>query len=134
MSQNGIGKLDEWHKSYSGDDYYLSMTGYFQFGNDDISKIPNSLAYYLIGEETYIKQLELVLDIGFQQNRNEAIDKFIDVINRTFECLLIQKPNYLDESIKISHTYQNEFETYSIVIDYDKYEKMEKYVLRISTK
>lgn len=134
LSQNGIGKLDEWHKSYSGDDYYLSMTGYFQFGNDDISKIPNSLAYYLIGEETYIKQLELVLDIGFQQNRNEAIDKFIDVINRTFECLLIQKPNYLDESIKISHTYQNEFETYSIVIDYDKYEKMEKYVLRISTK
>lgn len=134
LSNNGIGKLDDWHKSYSGDDCYLSMTGYHQFGSDDITQIPNSLAYYLIGEEMYIKQLDLVLDIGYQQNKKEALMKFIDVIKLTFDSLMIPPPNDMINAIFKDGDYQKEYQTHSIIINYEKFERIEKYQLSIVTK
>ncbi|MDR2993890.1 MAG: hypothetical protein LBV11_08690, partial [Bacillus cereus] len=113
LSNNGIGKLDEWHKSYGGDDCYLSMTNYHQFGSDDITQIPNSLAYYLTGEEMYIKQLELVLDIGYQQNKTEALMKFTDIIKLTFDSLMISLPNDLTESVIADGNYQKEYDTHT---------------------
>lgn len=98
LSSNEIGKLDEWHKSYSGDDCYLSMTNYYEFGCGDITKIQNSLAYYLTGEETYIKQLDVVLNIGYQQDRKSACLKFRDVIKLTFDSLMVPLPPSLIEN------------------------------------
>lgn len=134
LSNNGIGKLDEWHKSYGGDDCYLSMTNYYQFGTDDITQIPNSLAYYLTGEEMYIKQLEIVLDKGYQQDKLKAIEKFIDIIKLTFDCLQIPTPTDLLESIIANKNYQRECDTHEITMIYEKFERIEKYQLSIITK
>lgn len=134
LSNNGIGKLDEWHKSYSGDDCYLSMTGYYQFGCGNITKIQNSLVYYLTGEETYIKQLDIELCVGYQQNKRDAITKFIDIIKQTFDSLMISIPDDLIESIFTDKKYQRECDTHNIILDYEKLERMEKYFLSIITK
>lgn len=134
LSKNGIGKLDEWHKSYSGDDCYLSMTGYYQFGCGNITKIQNSLVYYLTGEETYIKQLDIELCVGYQQNKRDAITKFIDVIKQTFDSLMISIPDDLIESIFTDEKYQRECDTHTITLSYEKLERMEKYFMSIITK
>lgn len=134
LSKNGIGKLDEWHKSYSGDEYYISMTNYYQFGSEDITQIPNSLAYYLTGEELYIKELELVLDIGYQQDKSKALEKFINVIELTFNCLLIPTPIDLTESIILNKKFERECNTNKIKVSYEKFVRIEQYKLNIITK
>lgn len=133
LSNIGIGKLDEWHKSYAGDDYYLSMTNYYQFGIDNITKIPNTLAIYLTGGETYIKQLEIVLDIGPGQDRSHTIEKFMEILKQTFSCLDIRLPNSLTDSIIENKEYDQQYETHTVSLSYEKYKRMGKYVLRVIT-
>ena len=131
LSNIGIGALGEWHKSYAGDDCYLSMTNYHQFGLDDITKIPNTLAFYLTGEETYIKQLDVVLDVGFQQNKHQALEKFIEVLELLFDSLSIPMPDDLATSIVAEKKHCGKYNTHSVLLDYEKFERIEKYTLRI---
>lgn len=132
LSDIGIGKLDEWHKSYAGDDSYLSMTNYYQFGIDDITKISNTLAFYLTGEETYIKQLEVVLDIGYEQDRHKAIEKFIEVLGLTFRSLDIVFPEDLINSIIEGREYSLQYDAYSILLNNEKFARIEQYTLSIT--
>jgi len=133
LSNIGVGELDEWHKSYSGDNCYLSMTDYYQFGIDDLTMTSNTLAFYLTGEETYIKQLKVVLNIGYEQNKNQAIEKFIAVLELTFNSLNIPTPNGLNNSIVENKEYSIQYNTHSISLNYAKYEKMENYILNVDT-
>lgn len=134
LSQIGIGKLNEWHRSYSGDDCYISMTSYYQFGIDDITKIPNSLAFYLTGEETCIKQLEVVLDIGYEQNKLEALNKFENILLRVFDLLNVMIPDNLTCSIADSKDLHYEYNTHDVFLNYEKFERIESYKLTIITK
>lgn len=133
LSDIGIGELDEWHKSYAGDDCYLSITSYYQFGIDDLTKIPNSLAFYLTGEETYIQQLEVILDIGYGQDNYQAIEKFIEVLGLTFNSLNIPISDDLINSIIEDREYNAQYETHSVALDYEKFERIENYTLSIKT-
>lgn len=134
LSDIGIGKLDEWHKSYAGDDCYLSMTNYYKFGIDDITKIPNTLAFYVTGEETYIKQLEVVLDIGYEQDNHQAMVKFIEILNLTFNSLEIPMPESLTDSIIENREYCQIYDTHIVSLNYEKFERIEKYALTVITK
>lgn len=134
LSDVGIGKLDEWHRSYAGDDYYLSMTSYYQFGIDDITKIPNSLAFYLTGEETYIKQLDVMLDIGYEQDKSQAKRKFIEILQQTFNILEIPLSDDLISSLSEDKWFEHEYETHQVSLSYDNFERVEKYTLSIVTK
>ena len=134
LSNIGIGELDEWHKSYAGDDCYLSMTNYYRFGIDDITKIPNMLAFYLTGDETYIKQLEIVLDIGYEQDKCQAIEKFIEILRLASNGLDIPIPDSLTNSLIENREYNLQNDIYSISLNYEKFERIEKYVISITTK
>ncbi|WP_165026124.1 hypothetical protein [Dysgonomonas sp. ZJ279] len=134
LSEIGIGKLDEWHKSYAGDDCYLSMTNYHKFGIDDITKIPNTLALYLTGEETHIKQLEVVLDIGWEQNKYQAIKKFTEVLQQIFNCIGIMLPDNLICSIADGKEQHYEYNTHEVSMNYEKFERIEQYKLTVITK
>ncbi len=133
LSNIGIGELSEWHKSYTGDDCYLSTTKYYQFGSDDITKIPNILAFYLTGEESYIKQLDVVLDVGFQQNKHETLEKFTEVLRLAFKNLSILMPDDLPESIHTNKEYSKQYDSHSISLTYEKLERIENYTLSIIT-
>ena len=133
LSNIGIGELSEWLKSYAGDDCYLSMTNYYQFGSDDITKIPNTLAFYLTGEETYIKQLDIVLYVGFQQNKDKALEKFAEVLELVFSNLSILMPNDLPESILANKEYLKQDDSHRVSLTYEKFERIENYTLSITT-
>lgn len=133
LSNIGVGKLDEWHKSYVDDDGYLSMTNYYQFGIDDITKMPNTLAFYLIGEKNYIKQLEIVLDVGYQQDNGQAIEKLIEVLGPIFNSLDTTIPEGLTNSIIENREYNKQYYTHSVSFNYEKFEKIETYILSITT-
>lgn len=132
LSNIGIGKLSEWHKSYAGNDCYLSMTDYYQFGMDDITKIPNTLSFYLTGEETYIKQLEIILNIGSEQDKYQAIKKFIEVLKLTFSSLNILTPNNLANFIIKKKVINLQYDTYVMSLNYEKCERLETYTLGIT--
>lgn len=132
LSNIGIGELSEWHKSYTDDDSYLSMTNYYQFGTDKITMIPNALAIYLTGEETFIKQLSLVLDIGFQQNRHDALIRFTEVLELIFKNLSILMPDNLYKSIHANKEYHKKYDSHFVSLEYEKFERIEKYTLTIS--
>jgi hypothetical protein len=134
LSEIGIGILDEWHKSYVGDDCYLSMTNYHKFGIDDITKIPNTLALYLTGEETYINQLEVVLDVGCEQDKYQAMEKFAEVLRQTFNHLDIILLDNLICSIADNKEYHYEYSTHEVSLNYEKFERIEQYKLTIITK
>lgn len=132
LSNIGIGELSEWHKSYAGDDSYLSMTNYYQFGTDEITIIPNFLAIYLTGEETFIKQISLVLDIGYQQNKHEALMKFIEILELLFSNLSIIMPENLSESILANNKYHKQYDSHLVSLEYEKFERVEKFKLTIT--
>lgn len=134
LSEIGIGKLDEWHRSYAGDDCYLSMTNYHKFGIDDITKIPNTLALYLTGEETHINQLEVVLDVGCEQDKDQAIEKFTEVLRQIFNRLDIMLPDNLICSIADNKEYHYEYNTHEVSLNYEKFERIEQCKLTIMTK
>jgi hypothetical protein len=133
LSDIGVGELSEWHKSYADDDCYLSMTNYYQFGSDDITKIPNTLAFYLMGEEAYIEQLDVVLDVGFQQNKHEALEKFTEVLELVFSNLSILMPDDLLESILANKKYLKQYDSHRVSLTYEKFERIENYILSITT-
>ena len=116
------------------DHYYLSMTSYYQFGIDDITKIPNSLAFYLTGEETYIKQLDVMLDIGYEQDKSQAKRKFIEILQQTFNILEIPLSDDLISSLSEDKWFEHEYETHQVSLSYDNFERVEKYTLSIVTK
>ena len=134
LSMIGIGQLTEWQRSNSEDDLYISMTNYYQFGNKDITYINNTLAYYLTGKETYLEKLELVLDVGHLQDKGDALMRFIDIANQTFNVILIPFPDDFALSIHTNGEYDKEYDTYKIELRYEKYERIEIYKLIITTK
>lgn len=134
LSEIGIGKLDEWHKSYAGDDCYLSMTNYHKFGIDDITKIPNTLALYLTGEETHINQLEVILDVGYEQDKDQAIETFTEVLRQIFNCLDIMLPDNLICSIADNKEHHYEYNTHKVSLNYEIFERIEQCKLTIMTK
>lgn len=134
LSKIGIGKLDEWHKSYAGDDCYLSMTNYHKFGIDDITKIPNTLALYLTGEETHINQLEVILDVGYEQDKDQAIETFTEVLRQIFNCLDIMLPDNLICSIADNKEHHYEYNTHKVSLNYEIFERIEQCKLTIMTK
>lgn len=131
LSNNGLGKLSEWHSLNGVETHYNSLTTYYKFGNDDI--IPNTLAYYLNGEETYLKQLDLVLIIGYQQNRQQAIERFIELLKLTFDSLSILKPEDLIKSIIAGNVYSQEYSTHKVQVNYEKLELSEIVTFSIVT-
>jgi len=111
LSQNGIGELSEW--DFDGVDEFHCMTNYYQFGENLIG-LQNNLAYYLIGDELFIKKLELVLNINNKDETELALNKFKDISITTFMSLSLPTSSNLIDAIKNNHEYYEELETYNI--------------------
>ncbi|MDN5553056.1 hypothetical protein, partial [Prevotella sp.] len=133
LSNIGIGELCEWHKSYANDDYYLSMGKSYEFGIDEIIIIPNTLDLYLTGEETYIKKLELVLCIGYKNNKYTTKEKYVEVLKQVFMSLSIPLPYELTTSISEDRKYKKQYSNYSVSLNYEKLERVDKYLVCIAT-
>lgn len=92
LSTIGIGSLGNWRESVSGINHeeYIAFTPYLQFGDlKDYTKIPSNIAIYLEGKKGYAESLDVVLNIGYQQNAQEALAIFMSTIQKIERILNI---------------------------------------------
>jgi len=110
------------------------MTGYFTFGKDYPPRIPNTLVYNLTGEETWIKELSLSLDIGYQQDQQEAILRFRDIVILTFQSLNLSYPEELISAICKEEEWSIEEENYYVTLNTQQFELLKNIELKLTTK
>lgn len=133
LSHIGIGELCEWHKSYANDDYYLSTITCFEFGKDHITQISNSIALNLIGDETYIRKMEVVLCIGYNHDKYTAKRKYVEVLKQIFKSLSIPLQSELSNSISEDRQYNKQYSNYVVSLNYEKFERLAEYFVCITT-
>ncbi len=131
LSENGIGQLKKWRSDEMGG--YMSITDYFEFGNNGSLGSPNNLAYYLESDKEHcIKTLKLVLNINNKEERKLAITKFKDLTIATYKSLNLTIPNSLLEAIKKSENFQDNNEIFTTSLKLDK-SKIDSWELIIRT-
>ena len=91
LSINGIGNLSSWKFDFEGG--FQSITSYF-FGEEIVKYgLSNNLAYLIESKnEYYIEKLQLVLDVNNRSERELGLNKFKELILKTYQCLELKLP------------------------------------------
>ena len=110
LSKIGVGQLNDWKNSIAGVDWdeYMSITPYHVFGDGDFAKIQSNIALYLVGKEDHAETLDIVLNIGYQQDKEEALAVFKMTIQKVDEILetgidMDQVESIFNNGVNIEH-------------------------------
>lgn len=89
LSKIRVWQLDDLRNSIAGVDWdeYISITPYHVFDDGDFAKIQSNIALYLVGKEDHAETLDIVLNIGYQQDKEEALVVFKMTIQKVEEVL-----------------------------------------------
>lgn len=135
LSKIGVGQLNDWKNSVAGVDWdeYMSMTPYYLFGDRDHAKIQSNIALYLVGKEDHAETLDIVLNIGYQQDKDQALAVFKMTIQKVEKVLdagidIAQIETILDKGGDI------ELEKCILILAKEEFEKMSVYKLTIQAK
>lgn len=132
LSDCGLGKMEEWMNKGGG--YYHSSSRFYNFKSAENGILDNSIQYLLTGEETYINQVDIMLNIGLEQNSQEALKIFKDFVLKTLNATNIPIPTKLIQNIERLKKYTKDFDNYIIRFECTKAQKMEWCTLSIITK
>lgn len=111
----------------------MSITPYYVFGDGDYTKIQSNIALYLVGEKDYAKSLEIVLNIGYQQDKQEALNLFKRTIKQV-EQLLNAGIDMLWIENKIEVGGDIELEKCTLTLSKEEFELISTYKLTIQAK
>lgn len=135
LSKIGVGQLNDWKNSVAGVDWdeYMSITPYYFFGDRDRTKIQSNIALYLVGKEGHAETLDIVLNIGYQQDKDQALAVFKMTIQKVEKVLdagidIAQIETILDKGGDI------ELEKCILILAKEEFEKMSVYKLTIQAK
>lgn len=135
LSKIGVGQLNDWKNSVAGVDWdeYMSITPYHLFGDRDLTKIQSNIALYLVGKEDHAETLDIVLNIGYQQDKDQALAVFKMTIQKVEKVLnagidIAQIETILDKGGNI------ELEKCILILAKEEFEKMSVYKLTIQAK
>ena len=135
LSRIGLGLLNDWKNSVAGVDWdeYMSITPYHLFGDRDRTKIQSNIALYLVGKEDYAETLDIVLNIGYQQDKDQALAVFKMTIQKVEKVLdagidIAQIETILDKGGNI------ELEKCILILAKEEFERMSVYKLTIQAK
>ena len=135
LSRIGLGLLSDWKNSVAGVDWdeYMSITPYHLFGDRDRTKIQSNIALYLVGKEDYAETLDIVLNIGYQQDKDQALAVFKMTIQKVEKVLdagidIAQIETILDKGGDI------ELEKCILILTKEEFEKISVYKLTIQAK
>lgn len=135
LSKIGLGQLNDWKNSIAGVDWdeYMSITPYHLFGDGDFTKIQSNIALYLVGKEDHAEILDIVLNIGYQQDKEEAL--------AVFKMTIQKVENILDAGIDIDQIEsilekggELELEKCILILTKEEFERMSTYKLTIQAK
>ena len=135
LSRIGLGLLNDWKNSVAGVDWdeYMSITPYHLFGDGDPAKIQSNISLYLIGKEDHAETLDIVLNIGYQQDKDQALAVFKMIIKKVDNVLnagidIAQIETILDKGGDI------ELEKCILILTKEEFEKISVYKLTIQAK
>ena len=135
LSKIGVGQLNDWKNSVAGVDWdeYMSITPYYLFGDGNLAKIQSNIALYLVGKEDHAETLDIVLNIGYQQDKDQALAVFKMTIQKVEKVLnagidIAQIETILDKGGDI------ELEKCILILTKEEFEKMSVYKLTIQAK
>ena len=135
LSKIGVGQLNDWKNSVAGVDWdeYMSITPYYLFGDRDHAKIQSNIALQLVGKEDHAETLDIVLNIGYQQDKYQALAVFKMTIQKVEKVLdagidIAQIETILDKGGDI------ELEKCILILAKEEFEKMSVYKLTIQAK
>ena len=135
LSRIGLGLLSDWKNSVAGVDWdeYMSITPYHLFGDGDPAKIQSNISLYLIGKEDHAETLDIVLNIGYQQDKDQALAVFKMIIKKVDNVLnagidIAQIETILDKGGDI------ELEKCILILTKEEFEKISVYKLTIQAK
>ena len=135
LSKIGVGQLNDWKNSVAGVDWdeYMSITPYYLFGDRDLTKIQSNIALYLVGKEDHAETLDIVLNIGYQQDKDQALAVFKMTIQKVEKVLdagidIAQIETILDKGGNI------ELEKCILILAKEEFERMSVYKLTIQAK
>lgn len=134
LSEIGIGYFSEWRNN--GYDFQ-SITPYFELPDsykDSYVGLSNNIAGYLIGEESYIKELNLTLNINNINQKESALLFFKDCINKIFTCLSINPVMTVFTSIKQEKEFTVQTEQYVIQLNISQFSSTVVWEFVIETK
>jgi hypothetical protein len=132
LSNCGLGELEEWMEK--GGDYYFSSSSFYQFKSTDKGITDNSMQYLLSGEKSFINQIDVMLNIGLEQDFEQALITFRDLVVKTFNELNITIHNKLLQNIGQFKNYNDDFDNYSIKFECTKFQKIGWCTLSIISK
>lgn len=132
LSDCELGEMEEWMNK--GGDYYSSSSRFYYFKSAENGILDNSMQYLLTGKETYINQVDIMLNIGLEQNSQVALKIFKDLVLKTLNATNIPIPIELIQNIELFRKYTKEFDNYIIRFECTKAKKIEWCTLSIITK
>lgn len=131
LSSNGIGELHSWRSDEMGG--FMSITDYFQFG-DDLNSPQNNLAYYLESDnEHVIKTAKLILSIHNKREKKQALTKFKDLVELTFRSLSLEIPDGVFDALRREKKFEAMNDRFMTSLKLDR-SKIDTWKLIIETK
>lgn len=121
LSNNEIGKLSEWKALNAGTNLFSSSSSFQIDSQENEDSIKNIISYLILGNKNLVKELNIIMDINNEKQRNYGLNFLISITEKTLISLNLD----LDKSIKndISNAIKSprkfKFENESFVISID---------------
>lgn len=134
LSKIGIGEFSEWHNIGNS---FQSITSYYELSNSYINSyigLPNNIACYLSGKETYIEQLNLTLNINNKEQKESALFLLKEYIEKIFSLLNIGDAHDIYKSIDKKKELKIQTEIFLYELNIYKYGNMDVWEFIIETK
>lgn len=134
LSKIGIGEFSEWHNIGNS---FQSITPYYELSDSYINSyigLPNNIACYLSGKETYIEQLNLTLSIHNRGQKESALFLLKECIEKIFSIFNIRDAHDIFESIDNKKELRIQTEIFLYELNIYKYENMDVWEFILETK
>lgn len=131
LSNVGLGKICEWAKKGF---YYSSHTELHYFDTSKNGLTQNAISFLLCGEQDSIHLLSISLSIGFNQNKEIALQTFLEYVNNTLTSIDIHIYEEMRQSILSRKSYSENNGSYDIDFEYTDHENMTDCYLNVKSK
>lgn len=134
LSSIGIWQFSEWRNIGNS---FQSITPYYELPDsyyDSYVGLPNNIACYLSGKETYIKQLNLTLNLNNKKQRESALLLFKECITKISDLLDLKITHDIFKSINKEKSANFQTEQFFCRLNIYKYERIDTWEFIIETK
>ena len=134
LSSIEIGKLSEWRNIGNT---FQSITPYYELPDSYLNSyigLPNNIACYLSGEEIYVKQLNLTLNLNNKKQKESALLLFKESITKTLNLLNLTITHDISEYIDKRKNISYQTEKFLCRLSIYRYEHVDTWEFIIETK